>query len=400
MQRRLWILIASCGLLCAATPVAGHHAFGAEFDPDAPIRLQGKVVKLEWVNPHAWIHIEVKKPDGTTEVWMVEGGRRTRSCAAGSRGSRLLMAPSSSSMDTRRRTTRSSGRTAATSRSRTAARFSWDRREPVRLVTAAIRPNRRKGEAASSVSRDRDLSTPNLQLPTPNGCQADRLRGLWALEVGSWELSRLRFSAACLRESNPPAGRRNREPQRERDDCDQPCSTCRARSRHRDPLTDGQREEQRQGQRRDLEPERLAVITLDRLRHEQRRAGHDHHGDAAEQPCPGVLREVRNRLTAQPHAEHAQIQNQQRSSEDGESEQVHGFDDRKQPRRVLMACPIAVASHHSKNGRSDVSTGALPRRNDAAGGPVDEIGLRLNVAVEPVVGNHPARDDDARPEEE
>ena len=74
MRRHLWILFAGCGLLCATTPVAGHHAFGAEFDPDAPIRLQGKVVKLEWVNPHAWIHIEVKKPDGTTEVWMVEGG--------------------------------------------------------------------------------------------------------------------------------------------------------------------------------------------------------------------------------------------------------------------------------------------------------------------------------------
>ena len=63
-----------CGLLAATVPVAGHHAFGAEFDPDAPIRLQGKVVKLEWVNPHAWIHIEVTKPDGTKEVWMVEGG--------------------------------------------------------------------------------------------------------------------------------------------------------------------------------------------------------------------------------------------------------------------------------------------------------------------------------------
>ena len=74
MRRILWIPIAGCALLCAAAPVAGHHAFGAEFDPDAPIRLQGKVVKLEWVNPHAWIHIEVKKPDGTTEVWMVEGG--------------------------------------------------------------------------------------------------------------------------------------------------------------------------------------------------------------------------------------------------------------------------------------------------------------------------------------
>jgi hypothetical protein len=68
------MLIAGVGLLAATVPVAGHHAFGAEFDPNAPIRLQGKVVKLEWVNPHTWIHIEVKKPDGATEVWMIEGG--------------------------------------------------------------------------------------------------------------------------------------------------------------------------------------------------------------------------------------------------------------------------------------------------------------------------------------
>jgi uncharacterized protein DUF6152 len=74
MRRTLVLLIAAGGLLAATIPVAGHHAFGAEFDPNAPIRLQGKVVRLEWVNPHAWIHIEVKKPDGSTEVWMVEGG--------------------------------------------------------------------------------------------------------------------------------------------------------------------------------------------------------------------------------------------------------------------------------------------------------------------------------------
>jgi hypothetical protein len=75
MTRRIFsIAIAAGALLTSTVPVLGHHAFGAEFDPDAPIRLQGKVVKLEWVNPHAWIHIEVKKPDGTTEVWMVEGG--------------------------------------------------------------------------------------------------------------------------------------------------------------------------------------------------------------------------------------------------------------------------------------------------------------------------------------
>ncbi len=74
MRTSFSILIAGCAVLGATIPVVAHHAFGAEFDPDAPIRLQGKVVKLEWVNPHAWIHIEVKKPDGTTEVWMVEGG--------------------------------------------------------------------------------------------------------------------------------------------------------------------------------------------------------------------------------------------------------------------------------------------------------------------------------------
>jgi len=72
---RTTLFAATAAVLLASTvTVLGHHAFGAEFDPNAPIRLQGKVVKLEWVNPHAWIHIEIKKPDGTTEVWMVEGG--------------------------------------------------------------------------------------------------------------------------------------------------------------------------------------------------------------------------------------------------------------------------------------------------------------------------------------
>ncbi len=55
-------------------PLAAHHAFGGEFDPNLPILLKGKVVKVEWVNPHAWIHVEVTKPDGSKEVWMIEGG--------------------------------------------------------------------------------------------------------------------------------------------------------------------------------------------------------------------------------------------------------------------------------------------------------------------------------------
>ena len=67
-------LVAAIGMLAAASPAVAHHAFSAEFDADMPVTLQGTVTRMEWVNPHAWIHIAVEKDDGTTEAWMVEGG--------------------------------------------------------------------------------------------------------------------------------------------------------------------------------------------------------------------------------------------------------------------------------------------------------------------------------------
>ena len=69
-----WHWPASASWWRAAVPVVAHHAFGAEFDANRPVLLKGKVTKVEWVNPHAWIHLAVEEADGTTEDWMVEGG--------------------------------------------------------------------------------------------------------------------------------------------------------------------------------------------------------------------------------------------------------------------------------------------------------------------------------------
>jgi Family of unknown function (DUF6152) len=73
-MRKLAILIASVSLLASAAPAWAHHAFAAEFDSSKPIKLHGVVSKMEWINPHAWIHLDVKNDDGTVTSWMVEGG--------------------------------------------------------------------------------------------------------------------------------------------------------------------------------------------------------------------------------------------------------------------------------------------------------------------------------------
>ena len=74
LTRRLTICAVGAGLLLAVTPLLAHHSFAAEFDSTKRVTLQGKFTKMDWVNPHSWIHMDVKNADGTVTDWMIEGG--------------------------------------------------------------------------------------------------------------------------------------------------------------------------------------------------------------------------------------------------------------------------------------------------------------------------------------
>jgi hypothetical protein len=73
-MRRTSIAVVGLALIIAATPAIAHHAFSTEFDAERPIEFTGKVTRVELINPHSWIHMDVENEDGTTTSWMVEGG--------------------------------------------------------------------------------------------------------------------------------------------------------------------------------------------------------------------------------------------------------------------------------------------------------------------------------------
>ena len=67
-------LLAVVLLANAIQPLLAHHSFSAEFDDKQPLKLTGKLVKVEWMNPHIWFYVDVKNPDGTTTTWALSGG--------------------------------------------------------------------------------------------------------------------------------------------------------------------------------------------------------------------------------------------------------------------------------------------------------------------------------------
>jgi hypothetical protein len=76
MRTKIVVALTGCalGLSVSSASLSAHHAFAAEFDANKPVAMKGTVTKMEWLNPHVWLHMDVKKPDGTVEKWAFEAG--------------------------------------------------------------------------------------------------------------------------------------------------------------------------------------------------------------------------------------------------------------------------------------------------------------------------------------
>jgi len=77
MKAKLILILLAGGIVLAALPARAHHSFAAEFDIDKPVKLQGVLTRMDWVNPHGWIYVDVKEPDGKVVNWAIEAGGPT-----------------------------------------------------------------------------------------------------------------------------------------------------------------------------------------------------------------------------------------------------------------------------------------------------------------------------------
>ena len=72
MKTKTILVLLAAGALCAVRPAQAHHAFAAEYDSNKPVTLAGTLTKMEWVNPHGWLYMDTKQPDGTVKHWTIE----------------------------------------------------------------------------------------------------------------------------------------------------------------------------------------------------------------------------------------------------------------------------------------------------------------------------------------
>jgi hypothetical protein len=73
MKARLALVVLAISISVSA-PLLAHHAFSSEFDANKPIKIKGTISRIEWINPHTWVHVDVKEADGKVTKWMIEGG--------------------------------------------------------------------------------------------------------------------------------------------------------------------------------------------------------------------------------------------------------------------------------------------------------------------------------------